>query len=117
MELPPPPRKPLKPNDPPPPGPNSRVHIFGQTLTIKGSADPAYLQSLASFVTAHMERLSKDSPLTPLAQVAMLAALNISHELFELKRSSEASQAEVERRADALLKSIEAEFSASGPGA
>jgi cell division protein ZapA len=104
-------------DQPGPTGSNSRVHIFGQTLTIKGSADPAYLQNLASFVTAHMERLSKDSPLTPLAQVAMLAALNISHELFELKRQSEAREADVERRAADLLASIEAEFATPGPGA
>ncbi|MDH4229405.1 MAG: cell division protein ZapA [Nitrospirota bacterium] len=99
----------------PPGGNNSRVHIFGQTLTIKGSADPAYLQNLAGFVTAHMERLSRDSPLTPVPQVAMLAALNISHELFELRRRVEAREAEVDRRTRDLLDSIDAEFHAAGP--
>lgn len=86
---------------------SSRVHIFGQTLTIKGAAEDDYLQSLAAFVTAHMERLSKESPLTPMPQVAMLAALNIAHELFSLRDQADVREAALDNRTRDLLKSIE----------
>jgi cell division protein ZapA (FtsZ GTPase activity inhibitor) len=88
----------------------TRIHVFGQALTIKGGVDEAYIQSLATFVTSHMERLAKESPLTPLPQVAMLAAMNISHELFELRNRTNMQQAALDTRTEGLLAQIEAEF-------
>jgi cell division protein ZapA (FtsZ GTPase activity inhibitor) len=93
------------------PRPNAtRVDIFGQTLTIKGAADDAYTRSLAAYVTAHMERLAHASPLTPLPQVAMLAAMNIAHELFALRNRADAREADLEHRTRELLDNIEAQF-------
>jgi len=88
----------------------SRVHIFGQTLTITGAEDESYMESLAAYVTAHMERLSKASPLTPLPQVAMLAAMNIAHELFELRSRADAREADLDHRTRELLDNIDAQF-------
>ncbi|MFQ5508801.1 MAG: cell division protein ZapA [Leptospirillia bacterium] len=90
-------------------GSATRVHIFGHTLTIKGASNADYMQSLAAFVSDHMERLSKASPLTPQPQVAMLAALNIAHELFELRARMDAREADLDNRARHLLESLDAE--------
>lgn len=92
---------------PEPASATTRVHIFGQTLTIKGVSDDEYTQSLAAFVTAHMEQLSKASPLTPLPQVAMLAAMNVAHELFELRHAIDAQEADLDSRTRDLLQRIE----------
>jgi len=90
--------------------PTTRVLIFGQTLTITGAEDESYTQRLAAYVTAHMERLAKASPLTPLPQVAMLAAMNVAHELFELRNRTEAREADLEHRTRELLDNIDAQF-------
>ncbi len=89
----------------------TRIHVYGQTLTVKGSreGDP-YVQSLATYVTSHMERLARESPLTPLSQVAILASLNIAHELFQLKEQIAAREADIDARTRGLLDDIEAQF-------
>lgn len=89
----------------------SRIHIYGQTLTVKGThTDDAYIQSLAAHVSLQMERLAKESPLTPMAQVAMLAALNITHELFQERDQSAQRDADIDTRTREMLDNIEAEF-------
>ncbi len=93
------------------------MHIFGQTLTIKGATEDDYLQTLARFVTDHMERLSKESPLTPMPQVAMLAALNIAHELFALRSQADVREADLDTRTRDLLKSIEEQVQSIPPKA
>jgi cell division protein ZapA (FtsZ GTPase activity inhibitor) len=95
--------------------PTTRVQIFGQTLTITGAEDEGYTQSLAAYVTAHMERLAKASPLTPLPQVAMLAAMNVAHELFELRTRNDAREADLEHRTRELLDNIDAQFGTVRP--
>jgi len=96
--------------------PATRVHIFGQTLAIKGAADDGYTRSLAAYVTAHMERLAHASPLTPLPHVAMLAAMNIAHELFALRSSADAREADLDQRTRDLLDNIEAQFQTAPAG-
>lgn len=100
---------------PPPDDPTNRVHIFGQTLALKGGADSAYLQTLAAYVSAHMEKLAKESPLTPVAHVAMLASINIAHELFDLRSRVEAREADIDTRTREMLDNIEAEFQSVHP--
>jgi len=91
-------------------------------LAIKGAADDGYSRSLAAYVTAHMERLAHASPLTPLPHVAMLAAMNIAHELFALRMSADAREADLDHRTRELLDNIDAQFQsvpvpAAGPAA
>jgi cell division protein ZapA (FtsZ GTPase activity inhibitor) len=88
----------------------TRVLIFGQNLTISGGAEEAQIQRLAAYVTAHMERLAKASPLTPVPHVAMLAAMNIAYELFELRSRTDAREADLDNRTQELLENIEAQF-------
>lgn len=92
-------------------GDTSRIYIYGQTLTVKGThADDAYIQALAAHVSLQMERLAKESPLTPLAQVAMLAALNVAHELFQERDQNAQRNADLDTRTREMLDNIEAEF-------
>lgn len=93
----------------------TRVEIFGQTLAIKGAADDGYTRGLAAYVTAHMARLAHASPLTPLPHVAMLAAMNIAHELFALRSRTDARDADLEHRTRELLDHIEAQFQTAPP--
>lgn len=92
-------------------GATTRIHIHGHTLTVKGGhVDDGYARTLAAHVSAHMEKLTREAPLTPLAQVAMLAAMNIAHELFQLRDQSAAREADLDSRTRDLLESIDAEF-------
>lgn len=67
-----------------------RVTIYGQEYSVKAKADPAYIVSVANFVNEKMEEVENSlatvqSPL----RIAILAAMNITDELFSSKKDKE----------------------------
>ena len=90
------------------------VEIYGQRYTIKGEADDQYVQQLAAFVDEHMRQVGKGMKTATLSKLAVLAAINIAHELFQAERRREHEEAAVERRVLSLLDTIEEHIPASG---
>jgi cell division protein ZapA (FtsZ GTPase activity inhibitor) len=96
------------------------VTIFGQTMKIRGDADPALTMKLAEYVDQKM-REAVPSPMTlsnvlyneRLARVAILAALNIAEELFQLRADKETEKNMIEEKAGALLSLLEKELQPS----
>jgi cell division protein ZapA len=81
-----------------------KVNIFGEDYPIKGEADSGYILRVGKYVDLRMrevaERLSNKSPL----RVAVLAAMNITDELFKEREDKEARLSDVEKRAQTLLE-------------
>lgn len=90
------------------------IEIYGQRYIIKGEADEPYVRKLASFVDEHMRQVGKDMKTATLSKLAVLAAINIAHELFQAERLRETEGADVERRVLSLLDTIEEQIPASG---
>ena len=96
------------------------VTIFGQTMKIRGDADPELTMKLAEYVDQKM-REAVPSPMTlsnvlyneRLARVAILAALNIAEELFQLRADKETEKNMIEEKAGALLSLLERELQPS----
>lgn len=67
-----------------------RVTIYGQEYTVKAKADPSYIVSVASYVNEKMEEVenSLTTVQSPL-RVAILAAMNITDELFSSNKEKE----------------------------
>ncbi len=63
----------------------TEVLIHGSTYTIAGDIEPEYVQRLASFLSSKMAELSVTIPNATPLKLAVLAALNISDELFQYK--------------------------------
>src|SRR6185503_8821375 len=61
-----------------------QVEIFGQTYSVRAEGDPGYIKELAGFVDRKMREVSEYAPTVDSAKIAILAALNISHE-FRVK--------------------------------
>jgi len=57
-----------------------QVEIFGQTYKLKAEDDPAYVESLASYVDARMQDVARQTRAVDSMRVAVLAALNIADE-------------------------------------
>jgi cell division protein ZapA (FtsZ GTPase activity inhibitor) len=96
------------------------VTIFGLTLKIRGDADPELTLKLAEFVDQKMrEAVPSTMNWTNvllherLARVAILAALNIAEELFQLRAEKEMEKNLVEEKASALLTLLEKELQPS----
>ena len=84
-----------------------RVSIFGNTYNIQGDADPAYIDSLAAYLNAKMNEVSDSMPSASAMQVAILAALNIADEYFQLRDIQSAVTNDIETRTNALISMLE----------
>ncbi|HLA79358.1 MAG TPA: cell division protein ZapA [Vicinamibacteria bacterium] len=83
------------------------IDIFGQTYAVKGGADPTYVERLGAYVDAQMKEVSRASGAVDSVRIAVLAALNITDELFRLKHLG-TREGEVDRRAARLAKELSA---------
>lgn len=81
-----------------------KVNIFGEDYPIRGDAERGYILGVGRYVDQKMrevaEKLSNKSPL----RVAVLAAMNITDELFRERENKEKKLVDVEERAQTLLE-------------
>ncbi|KPK74629.1 MAG: hypothetical protein AMJ89_05775 [candidate division Zixibacteria bacterium SM23_73] len=81
-----------------------KINIFGEDYPIKGDAGRGYILRVGKYVDQKMrevaERLSNKSPL----RVAVLAAMNITDELFREREDKEKKLLDVEERTQTLLE-------------
>lgn len=83
------------------------VEIYGQRYALRGEADDDYVKRVAAYVDEQMRKLAQGMKTATLAKLAVLAAINITHQLFQAERRLEQGEAEIERRALDLMESIE----------
>ncbi len=83
-----------------------RVSIFGEDYPLRGGkdTDPEYMSRVADYVDRSMRKVADRSPNLPTAKIAILAALNITDELFAHRRESERKLEEVETKAHGILE-------------
>jgi cell division protein ZapA len=62
-----------------------QVEIFGQTYSVRGGEDPRYLEELAAYVDKQMREISRAGTAVDTLKIAILAALNIADERFQLQ--------------------------------
>jgi cell division protein ZapA len=87
-----------------------QVEIFGNAYTLSGNADPDYTRSLASYVDKKMVDLSGKGKGMPAAKLAILTAINLAHELFQLQNQQKAQRSFVDGKTRDLIESIEEQF-------
>ena len=91
-----------------------QVEIYGQRYTIRGEADEQYIKRVAAYVDEHMHNLAKGMKTATLSKLAVLAAINIAHQLLQAEERREQGEADVEQRLVSLMDTIEEEMPASG---
>jgi len=62
-----------------------RVEIYNQTYNIRSDGDSEYLTKLADFVDSRMREISSGTLTVDSLKVAILAALHIADEYYQLK--------------------------------
>ena len=73
-----------------------RVDIYDESYHLRGS-DPAYIQHLAEVVDAKMRAVAQHTSTVDSLRVAVLAALNIADEYYQLRRKYEGIENEYSR--------------------
>jgi cell division protein ZapA len=84
-----------------------RVSIFGKTYSIQGEASDEYIQKLARYVDGKMHEISDATGSGNIAQIAILTALNIADEFYQLKEQEGLVESDIAERAKALISMLE----------
>lgn len=92
------------------------VEILGRNLTLQSSIPPEALQAVAREVDQQLKELQKVFPASPLADLAILAALNLACETMEIREEHQQLKAEIAERSRRLLKRLEDHASFAPPG-
>ena len=83
------------------------VEVFGHRFSLQGEGDEAYFHELAEYVDTQMRTLAKQTKTSTPTKLAILAAINVTDELFRQQRHRGSGEAEMERRAQLLVETID----------
>jgi len=85
-----------------------RVTIYGQEYTVKAPADASYIKNIAEYVDQKMREVQEElaTPQVP-AKVAILAAMNISDELFSIRQKNESLTDRVGQKLSSLIEMVD----------
>lgn len=87
------------------PSTTTPVEIFGEVYHVRGSDENGYLQSLADLVDRKMREVAKQAK-GDTARIAILAALNLADELFQLQSRQEGERIEIREKVAALSEEL-----------
>ncbi len=83
------------------------IEVFGHRFSLQGEGDEAYFHELAEYVDAQMRTLAKQTRTSTPTKLALLAAINVTDQLFRQQRQKDSGESEMERRAQLLVESID----------
>jgi cell division protein ZapA len=84
-----------------------KVQIFGQTYSLHGELDPAYVQKLAAYVDEKMQAIADATTTIDTQKVAVLAALAIADELHNMQRDQGENEELLREQAERCLTLVE----------
>jgi len=83
------------------------VHIFGQTFSVHGDLDEAYVQKLAAYVNEKMSAIAEMAPTVDTQKVAVMAAMAIADELLSLRQEKGEREELLKEQAERCLNLVE----------
>ena len=87
------------------PSTTTAVEIFGEVYHVRGDDENGYLQSLADLVDKKMREVAEQTK-GDAARIAILAALNLAEELFQLQSRQEGERVEIREKVAALTEEL-----------
>lgn len=84
-----------------------KVQIFGATYSIQGEADTEYIVRLADYVNEKMKEVAQNLQTGSHLQIAILAALNIADEYFQMREVKSHLVSDLEKKASALITMLD----------
>jgi cell division protein ZapA len=83
----------------------TQVEIFGEVYSVRGSDENGYLQELAALVDRKMREVAGHVK-GDKAWIAILAALNLADELFQIQNRQEGERVEIREKVAALTEEL-----------
>ena len=84
-----------------------KVQIFGQSYTINGDLDEAYVRDLAAYVDGKMQAISENTSTIDTQKAAVLAALSIADELYSVRKERGNREELLKEQAERCLTLVE----------
>lgn len=84
-----------------------KVNIYGQTYNIRGDAPPEYILELAEYVNGKMEEVSRNVAISNSLQIAILVALNIADEYYQLKKLNVGIEGVIEEKTREIISMLD----------
>ena len=86
--------------------PSQEIKICGKVYSIKPVSSSVPMEEVATLVNAKMNELSKAKSKTSMVDVAVLTALNLGHELIELKQGKESDDKQLNQCLDGMIQKL-----------
>ena len=84
-----------------------RVNIYGEEYPIRSDGDVEYIREVAGYLDRRMRDIAETVPNKSPARIAILAALNITDELFRERRTGKDEISSVEKRANDIISMLD----------
>ncbi len=85
-----------------------KVSILGQDYTVKAPADATYIKEVAEYVNEKMKEVQDSiGPDQSSTRIAILAAMNISDELFSNRKNKDSVSGDIGSRISSLIELID----------
>jgi cell division protein ZapA len=85
-----------------------KVSILGQDYTVKAPADATYIKEVAEYVNEKMKEVQDSiGPDQSSTRIAILAAMNISDELFSIRKNNDSESGDIGGRISSLIELID----------
>ncbi len=86
---------------------SSEIKIYGKTYKVKPVSSIVDIQDVAAMVDEKMRELSGVKGKSSTVDVAVLTALNLGHELMELKEGGKNDRVEQNQRIESMILKLE----------
>src|SRR5256885_16636896 len=85
----------------------TQVEIFGQTYSVRADGDSGYIHDLARLVDSRMKEVAERTATVDTTKIAILAALNISDDLYQADRQRRDNPSDAVARAERLIRKLD----------
>ena len=85
----------------------TQVEIYGQTYSVRADSDSSYVRELARYVDGKMREVAERAATVDSAKIAILAALNISDDLYQREKRSQGDPANARARVERLIRKLD----------
>ena len=83
------------------------VNIFGVDYAVRGGADPEYIKEVAAHVDQVMRDIASRTKNVSATKIAVLAALQMTDQLYSERREKKRDQRQIAERTDSLLSRLD----------
>ena len=85
-----------------------QISIFGQEYSVRAPADPDYIKKIGEQLDGKMREVQAGFSTTQSStRIAILAAMNITDELFSARQNLDSDQTDVDQKISSLIELIE----------